>query len=205
MPTEVDTNYEWFKNRMADKRISQTKLSKLLDMDKSSLSLLLHGKRKMTVDKAADIARILGASVSDVMKNSGVRVDGVDAGPEMRLPVLGWLDAEGIVHKDSRSARVNISMERTPPNSSVVQWRTAHTRMDILDGWFVVVGPQSNPEDGASQGKAGLVQTKDGEIALRAVKRGYEPGSYRLFGIDIEPIAEAELEWFRPVLMMRPA
>ena len=39
-----NTNYSWFSDRIKAKRLTQRRLATLLEMDPSSLSLLLHGK-----------------------------------------------------------------------------------------------------------------------------------------------------------------
>ena len=66
----VDTN--WFRDRLADKRLSQRQLAKRMSLDPAAMSLMLRGKRRMSAAEAADIARYLGVEVKDVLARAGV-------------------------------------------------------------------------------------------------------------------------------------
>lgn len=54
----------WFKQKLADKRLSQTKLAALLDLDPAAVSLIMHGKRKLSAAEAAEVSRILNVDVN---------------------------------------------------------------------------------------------------------------------------------------------
>lgn len=180
----------------------------MLGIDKSTMSLILNGKRKLPLDKAADIARLLGVTPSEVMQHMGVRVDGIKTGgPEtvQTLPFEGWIDATARVHKDSarrkRPLNVGFSVE---PGSVAFQWRTPQTKMDILDGWIVVAGARREADEGMI-GRGCVVGTKDGEVMIRAVRRGYSQGRYSLLGLDMPDVEDVEVVWYAPVLFMKPA
>lgn len=61
----------WFQDRLADKRLSQRKLARHLHIDPAAVSLMLRGKRKMTAAEAAEVARLLGVSVDEVVLRAG--------------------------------------------------------------------------------------------------------------------------------------
>lgn len=65
----IDTN--WFRSRLADRRLSQRQLAKLLDLDPAAVSLMLRGKRKMSAAEASEIAVQLGVSVQEVLVRAG--------------------------------------------------------------------------------------------------------------------------------------
>ncbi|MER8394038.1 helix-turn-helix domain-containing protein [Mesorhizobium sp. M1340] len=202
-------NVEWFRRKLEEHRLSQSGLGRMLDIDKSTMSLLLAGKRKLKLEKAADMARIFGVTVSDVIENMGVRVDGIRPGdtsaPHM-LPFEGWIDDSARVHKEGAGKRkrmvdIGVTLE---PGSTALQWRTPQTKMDILDGWIVVSGPKREPDD-RMIGRGCVVGTKDGDVMLRTIRRGYTAGSHILLGLGIPESAEAEVEWYAPILLMKPA
>lgn len=60
-------NTIWFKTQLWNKKITQKKLAKLLDIDPAAISCLLNGKRKMSVQEAKKIALILHCNVIDVI------------------------------------------------------------------------------------------------------------------------------------------
>lgn len=205
----MEPNANWFRRKLEEHRLSQSGLGRMLDIDKSTMSLILAGKRKLKLEKAADMARILGVTVSDVMENMGVRVDGISPGgasaPHL-LPFEGWIDESARVQKDAAGKRkrmidIGYSVE---PGSTALQFRTPQTKMDILDGWIVVSGAKREPDD-KMVGRGCVVGTKDGEVLLRTIRRGYTPGSHTLLGLGIPESSEAEIEWYAPILLMKPA
>ncbi|CAB5144577.1 HTH_XRE domain containing protein [uncultured Caudovirales phage] len=68
-PTKVDTR--WFKNRIADRHMSQRKLAATVGMDPGALSLAFHGKRKLSADEVSELARILKVDAAEVLTRAG--------------------------------------------------------------------------------------------------------------------------------------
>lgn len=66
---QVDTR--WFQDRLADKRLSQRQLAARMNLDPAAVSLMLRGRRRMSVTEAAEIARYLGVEVDDVLRHAG--------------------------------------------------------------------------------------------------------------------------------------
>ncbi|TIP38493.1 MAG: helix-turn-helix transcriptional regulator [Mesorhizobium sp.] len=201
---------DWFRRKLEEHRLSQSGLGRMLGIDKSSMSLLLAGKRKLTLTAAADMARILGVTATEVMERFGVRVDGIRGGddvtPQM-LPFEGWIDESSNVHIENTSRRkrmldVGVNFEA---GAGAFQWRTPQSKMDVLDGWIVVSGARREADE-SMIGRGCVVGLKGGEMMLRLVRRGYAPGTHLLFGLMGTPdVTEAEVEWYAPVLMMKPA
>lgn len=200
---------DWFRRKLEEHRLSQSGLGRMLDIDKSTMSLMLAGKRKLSLAKAADMARLLGVTVSEVMEHMGVRTDGIKSGvatSAQMLPFEGWIDDSARVQQDGNGKRkrmidIGVNVE---PGSTALQWRTPQTKMDILDGWIVVSGARREPDD-RMIGRGCVVGTKSGEILLRTIRRGYTPGSHTLLGLGIPESTEAEVEWYAPILLMKPA
>ena len=72
---KIDTR--WFQDRLSDVRLSQRKLARQMSLDPAAVSLMIRGKRKMSAAEAAEIARFLGVSVTEVLVRAGI-------GPTMR-------------------------------------------------------------------------------------------------------------------------
>lgn len=66
---KIDTR--WFQDRLADKRLSQRQLAARLQLDPAAVSLMLRGRRKMSVAEAAEIASYLGVEVDEVLRHAG--------------------------------------------------------------------------------------------------------------------------------------
>lgn len=74
----VDTG--WFQGRLADKRMSQRRLATMLGLDPGAVSLMLRGKRRMSAEEVADVARLLDVDVSEVLMHLGVQGHGAGIG-----------------------------------------------------------------------------------------------------------------------------
>lgn len=66
---QIDTR--WFKDRLADRRLSQRQLAKRMGLDPAAVSLMLRGMRKLSAAEAADLARQLGVSTDEVLARAG--------------------------------------------------------------------------------------------------------------------------------------
>lgn len=76
MTKQVDTH--WFHGVLADKRMSQRRLAALMGLDPAAVSLMLRGKRKMSANEVAEMARLLGVSVQEILVRAGAEGHGAD-------------------------------------------------------------------------------------------------------------------------------
>lgn len=196
----IDT--QWFVDRIADKKLSQRRLAKLLGMDPSSFSLLLHGKRRMNIDRATDIARLLGVPVATVIRKAGVIVD--EHTGHRSIPLVGTLDAEGRATMDwaATKERVPVNAE-LPPDAVALRWRTMQTAGDLWDGWMnICTTPQEPSPD--MIGRTGLVEIRGDGVYSGQVRRGYGEGRYTLVRAGMPPMHDVEIAWFAPLLLIIP-
>lgn len=75
--TVVDTR--WFQTRLADRKLSQRSLAKVLGLDPAAVSLMLRGKRKMTAEEAVEVSRVLGVDVEEVLRHAGISLGTIAA------------------------------------------------------------------------------------------------------------------------------
>lgn len=66
-----------------DRRLSQRQLAKHLGLDPAAVSLMLRGKRKATAQEVAEIARMLGVGVDEVLSRLGTGVTAVKRSAEV--------------------------------------------------------------------------------------------------------------------------
>ena len=71
--SRMDT--KWFRERLAEKGLSQRALARKLGLDQSAISLTFGGRRRMKFEEAAGIARLFSLPVSDVLRHAGMPVD----------------------------------------------------------------------------------------------------------------------------------
>lgn len=79
-------NKSWFRDKLAEKQISQRQLAKRIGIDPAAVSYMLSGRRKMTMDDANNIAREICVSVVDVMKHAGLSVNASNIGTTIYDP-----------------------------------------------------------------------------------------------------------------------
>lgn len=73
--TNAQVDKQWFMDRLTDQGKSVRGLARYMNKDASAVSRMLSGQRKMQMNEAADIARFLGAPVSEVLNHAGIAVD----------------------------------------------------------------------------------------------------------------------------------
>jgi transcriptional regulator with XRE-family HTH domain len=136
MPQQVDTR--WFRDRLADCKLSQRGLARAMGLDPAAVSLTLRGKREMKIAEAAQIARLLGVPADDVMEHAGVRV----ASKNVLVPVGATMDATAEVHFDLTSG------ESVPhPGGDIAEMvcacrcQTEGSEMSHMDGWLLFWHP----------------------------------------------------------------
>ena len=62
----------WFLSALDRRGLSQRQLAKRLHCDAASVSRLVNGKRHLTFEEAAELARILVLPVRDVIEHAGI-------------------------------------------------------------------------------------------------------------------------------------
>lgn len=194
-------NKDWFDAVLAERGMSQRELCRRLGLDSSAMSLTFRGLRQMKLQEAADIARLLGVPMKDVLENAGIQVDG--AGVRV-APVVGYIDAEGEAHIDWDARRDKVPMPDTLPEDSVALiWRASSGNLMLLDGWtFYIDKPQAPSAELINRYCA--CKVKGGLVLMRWVRRGYKPGTWNLSGIGTVDVDSVRLEWAAPCVLIRP-
>lgn len=189
---------EWFLDRLATRKLSQRGLAKLMGIDQAAVSLMLRGKRRITLEEAAQLAVLLDASTTEVLERAGMPVYG-----EPKCQLVGSLNAQHEVVMHGEGAHDSVD---TPPgvpkNCIALQARTANSDQEQIDGWlYFVDGEKAAPA--SCIGDLAMVAVKGNGIKLAHVKRGYRRGAYNLLTQRGELMTNAEVAWASRVLWIK--
>lgn len=192
MSTTIDTG--WFQGLIKDKGFSQRGLAKMIPMDHAALSLMLNGKRKMSVSEAGTLAHLLGVPVGEVLQRAGVHVQ---VG-ERSIPVVGMVAAGGgLTHRSDQG-----------PVAAPQDMREGATAIRMNSpgaphhGWTLFYYPANDvrPE---SFGRLSVVTLADGRIITGVVAHGLDEGTFTITPLFGAPIEDVRLASATPVRWIR--
>lgn len=194
---------KWFRDKLADRGMSQRGLARAMGLDAAAVSLMLRGRREMKLHESALIARLLGVPAEDVMKAAGVRM----ASDNTMTPVVGHVDGTGEAHW-----RVDGDIPHPggglPEDIHAVVCRTAGTDLDHMDGWVLFTrGTLLNTPEGKvdidAVGRLSFCKLRNGVIYLAKPVRSIRRGRWDLTG-PAAMARDVDLEWAIPVLLIQP-
>lgn len=176
----ANINTRWFQDQLADRKMSQRKLAQMLQLDPAAVSLMLRGLREIRLEEAAEMARILGIPLDDILAQTGIdlpREGGVDT-----CPVMGWIDTRGGVHNAAPAGPRHVAR---PPGAADGTVALRYVTEDWRDGWIAYFRPVDYVMPEAMGRLAVVEHSVTGVRSVRIVKHGYEAGQFRL----ADPIA----------------
>ena len=172
-------NRRYFDSLMANKKLSLRGLAQRMGMSHSQLSLTFNGARKLQLEEAAQLSNIFGEPLYKVVENAGVTVRQSSG---RRVPVIGVVRGDGLVEMNEQGVieRTN-APEDLPSESVAVQCRTNATPLEWLDGWIFFC-PKPDGVDPSCLGRFSLCRIKEGASVVATLRRGYQEGTFNLFG-----------------------
>lgn len=200
--SRIDTN--WFTRQLADAQLSQRQLAKKMGVDPSAISLMFRGRREMRMTEAAEIASLIGVPVADVLQHAGLPM----APASVRsVPIVGYIDGEGEIHADwNREADRVAAPSDAPQRTVALQYKTAMSRLELVDGWVVFTTPPSGSINPDAVGRLCCVNIRNGVTLIRHLRRGYKPRTYNLLApFGAVSVDNIDVEWATPVLAIRTA
>lgn len=198
----VDTR--WFRQRLAERRLSQRGLARQLGLDPAAVSLMFRGKRRMQMSEAADVARLLGVPIDEVLAHAGVRAPagGPADLPDRSLPLVHWVDGHGEMHPLAPGERVEMRAA-LPDDAVVAQCRTAMSPLEHMDRWLLAFSAPTKPGvQPDAVGRYAVMRLAGGVMMAGYLRPGYKPGTYAVHSAS--QIVDARLEWAAPVLLIQP-
>lgn len=173
-------NKTWFQDRLRNLGITQKRLASALHLDASGVSLLLAGKRKMKVEEAAEIAKLLSVPLEDVLLNAGVDLE--DAESTTSITISGWFNETlALIEEPPKGPKKAVAPLAGARDLKVARLVTGGSPFDSLDGALVYFKANRSVDMDAI-GRLSVIRIQ-GEInkKLRVVKKGYNPGLFNLF------------------------
>lgn len=189
---------KFFTDALADKGLSMRVAATKLGMKHhSQLSLTFSGDRRMQLDEAISLARMLGKSLDEIIAKAG-HPDVLKRGK--RVSVVGVLRGTGKVEDVAANTERTIAPEGLPESTVAIQARTLESPLQWMDRWVFFCGPKvSGIEDAI--GQFCYLKVSRSALVMGTVRHGYEKGT---FGISGPYTAEAaKIDWAMPVLMTR--
>jgi transcriptional regulator with XRE-family HTH domain len=201
-------DYNWFKNTLQTKGISQRKLAKILQLDPATVFHLIHGNRRLQLSEANKIADIVDTPVEEVLEHFGIHLKPSKM-PQGFVKIAGYLDSDLILQTKGLAGKREIQNPFTEKNITVLRAQTVGSEFEGLDGClFFIRGihPGQKPTiDPETFGKPALVQIAgDEKLRLRVPRRGYGSGRFNLYAISGKTMEEdVVLEASHPVIWMK--
>ncbi|SFJ68723.1 helix-turn-helix domain-containing protein [Methylobacterium brachiatum] len=192
MSTTIDTG--WFQGLIKDKGFSQRGLAKLIDIDHAALSLMLNGKRKMSVGEAGTLAQFLGVPVGEVLARAGVTVQ---AG-ERSIPVRGVVAAGGTLNQSDSTKNVAAPQDMREGATAI----RVNSPGAPHHGWVLFYYPARDVQPDAV-GRLSVVSLADGRIMTGFLARGFDEGTYTVTPLsgaaveDVRLVSAAPVRWIR--------
>lgn len=196
--TTMPMNTEWFRQRLADRKLSQRQLAKLMGLDPAAVSLTLRGQRRMTNEEAHFISSTIGVPVTEVLRQAGIDVlDDVRA-----APISAAVDAKALVtlFPEKTHDRVHGPAD-CPAGTFAVQVRAPTV---LQDGWLLFVSP-AKQEPLELLDRICLVTLKTGIQLIAVLRRGYRSGAFNLITwLEREQKMDVDVAWASHILWIKP-
>jgi transcriptional regulator with XRE-family HTH domain len=84
----------WFREKLEARDLNQSRVGVLLGLGRSQISKILNGTRELSPQEAADMARILGVPLDDLLRHAGVSVQTT---AQNAAPIFGVATANGTI------------------------------------------------------------------------------------------------------------
>ena len=188
----------WFTDRLTDRGLSQRGLAKLMAIDPAAISLMFRGRRRMSLEEAAQLAVLLNVSTTEVLERAGIALHG-----QPKCPLIGRLTAAYEVVLSGEGAHDTIEAPPgMPAGCQAVQARTAGTELEQIDGWIYYVSDTRLPP-AKVLGELAMVAIKGNGIKIAHVRKGYAKGTYNLATPHNHAMTNTEIAWAAPVLWIK--
>ncbi|GAA3107004.1 hypothetical protein GCM10010520_59630 [Rhizobium viscosum] len=210
---EIDGS--WFHNQLDDRGQSLRALARHLGKDASAVSRTFSGKRRMTMEEAAEIAGFLGVSVTEVMHHAGITghagMPRDSEGLGLKILLSAVIGEDGEVRALSEpqplpqavldKAQLSIGASR---NRRIIaaEVRASSGALSIWDDAVLLFAPSDGIEPGAI-GALSICGLAGGRQILAKLDRARKTGEARVIFPD-GGIEEAVLTTATPVLAVVP-
>lgn len=193
----VPVNKRYFSDLMKDRKVSLREVARRMEVWPAALSRSLDDKRKMQMEEAVQLARILSVPLAEVLVNAGIEQAVVTA---RRCSIIGHVHEGAEVERLGPDVIERVSIPDGISDDVVaVQNYTSETPAAYADGWITYLGPKMDPTD--CLGMYSLVEVEGGSWMLGTIRRGYTPGTFNVFKPMRDQLKNVRIEWARRAII----
>lgn len=193
----MPVNKRYFSDLMKDRKLSLREVARRMEVWPAALSRSLDEKRKMQMEEAVALARILGVPLAEVLINAGIE-QAVTAG--RRCSIIGHVLEGNNVEPVPGDVIERIAIPDGVSDDVVaVQVHTSETPDGYSDGWVTFLGEKANPMD--CLGMFSLVAIEGGGWVMGTIRRGYSPGTFNVFKPMRDQLKNVRIEWARRAIL----
>lgn len=191
-------NTEWFRDVLAQKKLSQRRLASLMELDPAAVSLMLRGQRRMTPEEAHQMGIILGVKTTEILRQAGVAV----SDDVRHVKVTGYIDEQAVVTLfPKRTHDKVVGPADCPEGTYALQMRTPRS---LKDGWMYFIAPAED-DPRAQLTHLCCVALDNGDHLVCFLQRGYRSGTFNLIQSTGEALrTDASVVWASRVLWVKP-
>lgn len=190
---------EWFQAKLDERNMSMRALAKLMNVDPSTVSMMVRGLRGMSMANAQRMAAIFSCTTNEIYKRAGLPLE-----DETRtIQVSMYMDKECNLHEIPVEARDEIAAPYdTSSNAYAIQHRTG----ELHDGWLAIVEGGKYPPEKCLGGLSVYCDDK-GKIGIGIIRRGYKADRFNItHNVVFREREESDLDllWASPVVWIKP-
>jgi len=192
-------DHDWFLKKMAERKISQNALARVLKTQPASLSRTMKGLRKPQLSEAIALAEYLDVSFSDVVSKFGYAL------PRRRVQIVGKITPECRV--SALTNRVNEYVDapsETDEDCKALVFTTANSPMQSYDDGLVFWCP-SSLVDAHAFGRLSIVGIDGHDLAVIGTVERASGGKIRVILLNGKVVEATKLLNASPVRWMRSA
>lgn len=141
--------------------------------------------------------------MSEVLAHAGIDWQTAAHRSEDAVAIIATVDATHNVRRQQRLGKIPRPASMANDLEAIV-YRTAATKLDVMDGWILFVKPLGTEVEADSIGRLSLVRLSDGREIVGFIRRGVMPRSYQLWDYGGPVMQEVQLEAATPISWIHP-
>lgn len=193
----MPVNKRYFSDLMKDRKLSLREVARRMEVWPAALSRSLDEKRKMQMEEAVSLARILSVPLAEVLVNAGIE-QAISAG--RRCSIIGHVHEGAVVEPLPADVIERVTIPDGIADDVVaVQNHTSETPAAYADGWVTFLGAKMDALD--CLGMYSLVAVEGSGWMLGTIRRGYTPGTYNVFKPMRDQLKNVRIEWARRAII----
>lgn len=169
------------------------KAAEAMGVSRSHFIKLERGERKLSEHTIRLACQAFGIDEQDLFTRRGI-------------PLVGYVGAGGLEHRFGEGDGEH-ELVQAPPNATeatVAVEARGDSLGPALDRSLIYYDDRRDPYTGEFLGDLCVVGTADGQVLVKVIRRGSQPGRYTLYGQFGAPIEDVEIVWAARVTAIIP-